>query len=232
MRAHDALILCGGLGTRLRPAVFDRPKGLAVISGRPFLDILVEELRRQGFDRLVFCVGHGSDQVIRHFQNRADAQFVFSIEDRALGTGGAIAHALPHVVSDPFAVVNGDSICRVDYADLFAFHGEKRALATVVVAPPSERTDVGVIDVAADARVVRFAEKPAGAGAVKQLVNAGIYVMQRRLFSDVREVVFSLEHDLLPRAIASRACFAYRVDGPVIDIGTPERYRVAQGLLR
>jgi len=122
MKPCDALIVCGGLGTRLQAVVSDRPKGLATISGRPFLDILVEELLQQGFDRLIFCTGHGSDQVAAHYSGRSGEQFVFSAEDHPLGTGGAVRNALPHVRSDPFAVVNGDSFCRVAYADLFAFH--------------------------------------------------------------------------------------------------------------
>jgi len=231
MKPGDALILCGGLGTRLQTVVSDRPKGLATISGRPFLDILVEELLQQGFGRLIFCTGHGGDQVAAHFSGRSGEQFVFSAEDGPLGTGGAVRNALPHVRSDPFAVVNGDSFCRVAYAELFAFHGKKAGLATVVVTPPSERTDVGVIELAADARVLRFAEKPADAAAA--LVNAGIYVVQRRLFETVPlGAAVSLERDILPRAIGQRACYGYRVAGPLVDIGTPERYRAAQALLR
>jgi D-glycero-alpha-D-manno-heptose 1-phosphate guanylyltransferase len=229
----DALILCGGLGTRLKPVVPDRPKGLAIVSGRPFLDLLTNELVREGFRRVILCVGHGSDQIIDHFRGRSEAQFVFSVEHRPLGTGGAVRLALPHVNSAPFVVVNGDSFCRVRYADLLAFHQRKAALATVVVTPPSQRVDVGAVELAADQRVLSFSEKPAKIDAGRQLVNAGIYVIEPRLIESARlDAPFSLERDILPRAIDERSCYGFPVDGPLVDIGTPERYEAAQSLLR
>jgi D-glycero-alpha-D-manno-heptose 1-phosphate guanylyltransferase len=229
----DALVLCGGLGTRLKPVVPDRPKGLATVSGRPFLDLLTGELVREGFRRLILCVGHGSDQIIEHFRGRSEAQFVFSVEPRPMGTGGAVRLALPHVNSDPFVVVNGDSFCRVRYADLLASHQRKAALATVVVTPPSERVDVGALELAADQRVLRFTEKPADIEAARQLVNAGIYVIEPRLIESAPlNVPCSLERDILPGAIDKGTCYAFRVEGPLVDIGTPERYEVAQSLLR
>jgi len=229
----DALVLCGGLGTRLKPVVSDRPKGLATVSGRPFLDLLTSELVREGFRRVILCVGHGSEQIIEHFRDRVDGQFVFSVERRPLGTGGAVRLALPHVNSAPFVVVNGDSFCRVRYADLLAFHRRKAALATLVVTAPSERVDVGAVELAADQRVLRFTEKPPEINTGSQFVNAGVYVIERRLIeSGPENVPCSLERDILPRAIDKRSCYGFPVDGPLVDIGTPERYEAAQSLLR
>jgi NDP-sugar pyrophosphorylase family protein len=228
----DALILCGGLGTRLKPVVPDRPKGLATVSGRPFLDLLTSELVREGFRRLILCVGHGSDQIIGHFRGRSEAQFVFSVEHRPLGTGGAVRLALPHVNSAPFVVVNGDSFCRVRYTELLVFHQRRAALATVVVTPPSERVDVGAVELAADQRVLRFTEKPPEIN-TGRLVNAGVYVIERCLIeSGPENVPCSLERDILPRAIDKGGCYGFRVEGPLVDIGTPERYERAQSLLR
>jgi D-glycero-alpha-D-manno-heptose 1-phosphate guanylyltransferase len=229
----DALILCGGLGMRLKPAVPDRPKGLATVSGRPFLDLLTGELVREGFRRLILCVGYGSNQIIEHFRGRSEAQFVFSVEPRPLGTGGAVRLALPHVSSAPFVVVNGDSFCAVRYAELLATHQRKAALATVVVTPSSERVDVGALELAADQRVLKFTEKPAEIDAGRQLVNAGIYVIESRLVESAPlNVPCSLERDILARAVDKRSCYGFPVAGPLVDIGTPERYRAAQGLLR
>ena len=229
----DALILCGGLGTRLTPVVPDRPKGLATVSGRPFLDLLTSELVREGFRKLILCVGHGGDQIIEHFRGRGDARFVFSVEDRSLGTGGAVRLALPRVTNAPFVVVNGDSFCRVRYAELLASHQRKAALATMVVTPPTERVDVGAVELAADQRLLSLNEKPAEVDARRQLVNAGIYVIEPRLIESVPEnLPCSLERDILPRAIDKGSCYGFRVEGPLVDIGTPERYQAAQSLLR
>ncbi len=229
----DTLILCGGLGTRLRAAIADRPKGLAQIQGRAFLDVLVDELVRNGLQRLVLCTGYGSDQIAAHYRNRSDAEFVLSAEDRPLGTGGAIAHALPKVRSDPFLVVNGDSFCRVNYADLLEFHGRNRALLTLVVTPPAGREDVGTIRADDAGLILRFAEKTGGEDDEKRYVNAGIYVMQHEVMGlAARADAFSLERDFFPLAVRSGRCFAFPVSGPLIDIGTPERLQAAQDWLR
>lgn len=230
----DTLVLCGGLGTRLLPVVQDRPKGLAVISGRPFLDILVDELLRQGLRRLILCVGHGADQIVAHFRGRSDAEFVFSIEDQPLGTGGALRHALPRVRSNLLAVVNGDSFCPLDYGALLAFHHERNSQGTIVVTKPVGRTDVGAIALGADGRLLSFAEKSEHPDPHAKWVNAGIYLMPRSLLETIPAgVASSLEREVLPRAIdTGGAYYGFRASGELIDIGTPERYAAAQEQLR
>jgi NDP-sugar pyrophosphorylase family protein len=154
--ALDALILCGGLGTRLRPVLAGRPKGLAQIRGRPFLDVLVARLLRRGLTRFIFCAGYGADQIAAHYARRDDAEFVMSLEERPLGTGGAVRQALPLLRSDPFFVMNGDSFCDVDYEALYRFHLQKRAALSIVVVPPGTRDDVGTIALNQDHSVARF----------------------------------------------------------------------------
>jgi NDP-sugar pyrophosphorylase family protein len=229
----DALVLCGGLGTRLQPVLRDRPKGLAPISGRPFLDILIEELIRHGLRRILLCAGHGADQIVTHFAHRRDAEFVVCVEPKPLGTGGAVRYALPHVHTDPFIVANGDSFCRVNYGDLLRDHASWRPAATIVVTPPNERTDTGTVEVDAEGRITSFAEKLAQANQQRGYVNAGVYVLQRGLIESERpETPVSLERDIFPRAARDSRCRAFHVAGPVIDIGTPERYAAAQALSR
>jgi NDP-sugar pyrophosphorylase family protein len=203
--AMDAVILCGGMGTRLQPVIPDRPKGLATIRGRPFLDILVDDLLAQGIRRFVLCVGHLKEQIIEHFGGRDDADFLFSVENAPLGTGGAIRNALHLIRSDPFLALNGDSFCRVDYAALLRFHREKAAMLTVVAAPVRDRKDGG------------------------NSINAGIYVIPRKTADAWRfEDPFSLEREVIPPLVAGRRCYGFAVDSEVIDIGTPERYSKAQ----
>lgn len=229
----DVLVLCGGLGTRLRTVVIAGPKGLADIAGRAFLDILTDELIGNGLRRLVLCTGHAAEQIAAHFRERRDAEFVISAEDRPLGTGGAVAHALPLVRSDPFFVLNGDSFCRVSYGDLIESHRRRNALLSVVVTPSTERADVGAIRIDGDQQILDFSEKPGSASGGSGHVNAGIYVFQREVMALAPPTdVFSLERELIPVAVNSGGCFAFPVSGPLIDIGTPERLRVAHKLLR
>ena len=227
--ALDALILCGGLGTRLRDVVADRPKGLAEIRGQPFLDLLIGRLQRQGLRRFILCTGYRGEQIAARYAQRADAQFVVSLEDRPLGTGGAVRLAAAHLASDPFFVLNGDSYCEVDYAALQRFHEGKRATLSIVVAPPGEREDVGTVQLGGDGRIVSFSEK----SGARASINGGVYLMRRSLIDALpAQTPLSLERDVFPEAVRRGGCYGFSVPGPVVDIGTPERYRAAQELLR
>jgi len=225
----DTLILCGGLGTRLRPVISDRPKALAGIAGRPFLDVLIDELLRGGLYRFVLCTGYGSEQIAAHCGSRSGAEFRFSVEDRPLGTGGAVVHALSMTCSDPIVILNGDSFCRVNYSKLLESHQRNRALLTIVTAPLAGREDAGAIRADENGRIVEFAEKPNSDIGGACHVNAGIYVMQREALKHApHRPAFSLERELFPAAVESGSCFVFSVNGPLIDIGTPERLQAAQ----
>lgn len=224
----DALILCGGLGTRLKPLIADRPKSLAEVGGTPLLDILVADLLQQGVHRIVFCVGHMKQQIIAHYRNRADAEFIFSAEEVPLGTGGAIRNALPLVQSDPVLVLNGDSLCRVDLAKFLAFHLESDASASLVLADPGERHDGGIVTVDAKRRILQFVEKPGGGAPPGSFINAGVYLLQRHgATTGPERAKYSLETEVLPKLVAEKRCYGFPVASKVQDIGTPERYRQA-----
>ncbi len=228
MNSVNAVILAGGFGTRLRSTIGDRPKPLAMIQGRPFLDILVGDLLRQGIRRIVMCVSHQREQIIAHYSARSDAEILFSEETSPLGTGGAVRHATPLIASDPFLLLNGDSFCRVDLGALLAFHNSRMAQVSMVITAARGRTDGGNIELAADGRICAFREK-AGTTGRPALINAGIYVIPRNLPAAWREPdPLSLEQVVLPQLAAAGGCFGFLVNSEVIDIGTPERYADAQ----
>ena len=225
----DAVILAGGLGTRLQTVVSDRPKPLASIQGRPFLDVLVDDLLLQGLRRFVLCVSHQREQIVAHFQSRNDAEFLFSEEPRPLGTGGAVRHALPLIRSNPFLLLNGDSYCQVNLDALLDFHIARKAQASMVVTAARGRNDGGNIERAADGRITSFREKASVSSEHPPLINAGIYVLPRDLPSAWQAPdPFSLERDVFPPLATAGDCFGFLVDSEVIDIGTPERYANAQ----
>src|SRR5262245_14251159 len=121
LAATTALILAGGLGTRLRSAVADRPKVLAEIWGKPFLSYLLEQVASAGMRHIVLCVGYASEQIRATFGNTfAGMELTYSQETTRLDTAGALRLALPHFRSDPVLVMNGDSFCDVDLSDLWA----------------------------------------------------------------------------------------------------------------
>ncbi len=224
----DVLILCGGKGERLRPVSGACPKVLMPVAGRPFIDLLLEDLAGWGFRRFILSTGHLKAQVRRHFEGTGPA-VEFSDEDSPLGTGGAVKKAEGLITSPCFLVMNGDSMCKTDFARFYGFHRRKRGMLTAVLARAQSGTDYGVVSIDDEQRITRFKEKtPAGE---KALVNAGIYMMNRAVFLNMPEQeTFSLEYDLFPRVV-ELGFYGFITDGHVIDIGTPERYQKANKLL-
>ena len=222
----DVLVLCGGAGSRLRPLISDRPKGMALIGGRPFLDILVDDLLKHGFRRIIFCVGHLKEQIIGRYKSRDDGEYLFSQEDVPLGTGGAVQNALPMVRSDPFLVMNGDSLCRVDFERFYSFHQAKSANASFVLTQMEERHDGGVVRMDRTQEVQSFLEKYTAGGTDNCFLNAGIYLLQQECIEfQVMTPPFSLEYNIFPKLVNKKRCFGFVVKSELVDIGTPERYR-------
>jgi NDP-sugar pyrophosphorylase family protein len=221
----DVLVLCGGAGSRLRPLISDRPKGMALIEGRPFLDILVDDLLKQGFERIIFCVGHLKEQIIDHFKSRNDANFIFSEEDVLLGTGGAIQNALSIVQSNSVLILNGDSICSVNFGELLQFHCAKASSATFVLTDPQERYDGGIVIIDGCDKVQSFLEKTSSKTPFDGYINAGIYLLELAglEFSGLKPP-FSLEYDIFPTLTKGNSCYGFVVESKLVDIGTPERY--------
>jgi len=221
----DILILCGGIGSRLQSIINDRPKGMALIEGRPFLDILVEDLLKQGFQNITFCVGHLKEQIINHYKFRKDAVFKFSEEDTPLGTGGAIKNACPKINHNLIIVINGDSLCKVNFSDFIKFHFNQESAATFVLANPQDRCDGGTVLIDDSSRIHSFLEKTSNKSLCKEFINAGIYILDlNRISFSGLNTPFSLEYDIFPKLVKEHACYGFLVDSELTDIGTPERY--------
>jgi NDP-sugar pyrophosphorylase family protein len=227
--AVDAIVLCGGAGTRLKSVTGDAPKSLATIGGRPFLEILMSQLRRHGFQRVILAVGYQRDLIRAHFGDGAHGQtFRYSIESSPLGTGGALRKAIDQVESKTVLIMNGDSYTDGDLTAFAADHQQSKAGMSVLVVPSDGRVDCGLVSVDDESNVLGFKEKKTARG--KQYVNAGIYMADTRMFSDVLPgVQLSLETDLFPQWLAEgKHLRAFVHPGQCIDIGTPERYKSAR----
>jgi NDP-sugar pyrophosphorylase family protein len=228
----DAIILCGGAGTRLRSVTGEAPKSLATIGERPFLDILINQLRRHGFDHVILAVGYQRDLIRSYFENRKhDVSLEYSIESTPLGTGGAIRNAANFVSSDAVLILNGDSYTDADLSSLVAQHRKFQADLSVVVVPTDGRVDCGLVSVDPDGRVWSFKERQSATG--MQYVNAGIYVANKKILYEMPpNQRISLEEELFPRLLAEgKNIRAFDHPGRCVDIGTPERYVRAQETL-
>ncbi|HBG47746.1 MAG TPA: galactokinase [Deltaproteobacteria bacterium] len=228
----EAVILAGGLGTRLKSAVPDLPKPLAEVNGRPFLDLLLKQLDSSGVvGRVVLAVGYRAEKIIERYANASGYSFelVFSREDEPLGTGGALIKAGKLTGSSELLVLNGDSYVEADIADLLSFHRESGSPFTMVLKEAADCRRYGRVEVNAESRIVSFGEKEQRA--CPGLINAGVYVFERPLIEDERVRPLSLETALLPGYLRYGG-YGYIVYGRFIDIGLPETYRSAQEYLK
>ena len=223
----DAVILCGGMGRRLRTVVDDRPKPMAEIDDRPFLDILIDSFCKFGFRRFVLCAGYMS-QIIRDYYNSRtrSCEFVISDEHKPLGTAGAIKNATDFIRSNTFLVANGDSFCPVDLGAFYDFHSARHALMSMVVLETRNTGDCGLVSLDASQAITGFEEK--NEQSQGRYINAGIYLFQKEVLSLIPDgTSFSLEHELFPK-LTNEACYAFVTRGRLIDIGTPARFAMAK----
>jgi D-glycero-alpha-D-manno-heptose 1-phosphate guanylyltransferase len=225
-----AAILAGGLGTRLRPALADRPKVLAPVHGRPYLAYVLDRLAAAGIRETVLLTGYQADQVFQALGERhATMKLVHSPEAKPLGTGGALRNALDKLSSPLILLLNGDSWCDVDLADFFKFHQQTGAAVSMVLARVADPARFGKVEIDPDGRVQVFAEKQHGAA---NWINAGVILIARCLIEETPPGRISLERDLLPRWLdEGKRVFGYRHAGTFLDIGTPESYAQAESLI-
>ncbi|QZA33879.1 NDP-sugar synthase [Hydrogenibacillus sp. N12] len=226
----QALLLAGGLGTRLRPLTDDLPKPMAPLGNRPWLESLIRHLKNEGVSRFVLAVKHFPEVIERHFGDgrRLGVEIVYAREETLLGTAGAIKNA-EAFLEERFLVVNADVVHLIDVRPLVRFHDMRRALVTIGLTEVDDPSAYGVVALEEDGRIRRFVEKPRREEAPSNLINAGVYVMEKaalRAIPPGREV--SIERETFPALIdAGERIYGARLNGYWMDIGTPERYRVA-----
>jgi NDP-sugar pyrophosphorylase family protein len=227
----DVAVLCGGLGTRLRPAVADRPKVLADVAGRPFLAWLLDLLDAQGFSTVVLCTGYKSTEVETEFgATHGRLRLRYSPELKPLGTGGALRNALEQLETPAVLVLNGDSYCHADLARLSQDHAASAIPVSMVLTRVDDASRYGAVERSALGRVRSFREKGDASGSA--WINAGIYMVARSLIAAIpAQTACSLEHDVMPSWIAA-GVRGVESAGPFIDIGTPESYVAANLLFR
>jgi D-glycero-alpha-D-manno-heptose 1-phosphate guanylyltransferase len=221
-------ILAGGLGTRLRSVIADRPKVLASIAGQPFLARLLDQLVRIEMKEAVLLVGFGAEQVRSAFGDRYNGlRLTYSAERSPLGTAGAVRLALPLLSSDIVMLMNGDSCCDLDFRAFQEFHCRHGHGVSVALVWVDNASRYGSVQLDESDRLVKFEEK--SQDCKPGWINAGIYMIQRSLIDTiVPDRPASLERDFLPAQVAAANVYGFRCQGKFIDIGTPESYAVAE----
>ncbi len=229
----QAVILAGGLGSRLKSVVSDRPKPMALVAGRPFLAHQIEYLTGQGVQRIVLSVGYKKEQIIQHFAHRyGGVEMAYGIEESPLGTGGGLLRALQQCdQNETVLVVNGDTWFPLDIAPMMRLHQKKQADVTLALRKGAGEGRYGGIDLDGSQRIVNFSSQ----GEEGDYINGGAYligpVCQRRWLAEgVRNC--SLETDLLESGIREGLrCFGFPSSAAFIDIGLPADYARAANVI-
>ena len=223
----DAIILAGGMGTRLRAVVADRPKVLATVKDRPFLTRLLDQLAAARIESVVLSTGYMADQIESVIgKTYAGMRIRYSPEDQPLGTAGGLRRALDKTSSDPVFALNGDSCCSVDFNRFYQFHCAKKARATLLLTEVEDTSRFGRVEADDEGAVREFEEK--GGATLPGWINAGVYCLARSVIESVPAgTALSLEREVFPGLIGA-GLWAFRGGGAFIDIGTPQSYGEAQ----
>jgi D-glycero-alpha-D-manno-heptose 1-phosphate guanylyltransferase len=223
----EVIILAGGFGTRLKKEVPNLPKPMAPIAGRPFLEILLKSLSEKGFSRIILSLGYMSEKIVNYFgDNFLGMDLIYVIEDRPLGTGGAIRKSLEKCNDDHVLVLNGDTFIDIDVKGIEE-QWQKYSVPIIVACTVPDTLRYGRLKVN-NGRVTGFSEKNmSGEG----LINAGCYLLPVNLLEKYPEgESFSFETDFLYDAVNKYRFDCFMLQSVFIDIGVPEDFERAQTL--
>jgi len=227
MIIREAIILAGGLGTRLRSAVPDLPKCMAPVGGRPFIGYLTDYFRRAGIQRFIFALGYKHAAFDDFFRQAfPEGGYLVSLEQEPLGTGGAIRQACSLGNGETMLILNGDTFFRIDLDALDDFHQKTAADCSLCLKPMQEFERFGVVERDETQRVRQFREKQYYS---QGLINGGVYALNReRFLQEHLPPVFSFEKDYLEKVLDTRRIYGLVQDGYFIDMGIPEDYQRIQ----
>ncbi len=228
---REAIVLAGGLGTRLRAALPDIPKCLAPVADRPFLFHVINYWRAQGVERFIFSLGYKHEQIEEYLQKQFPTlSYEIVVEETPLGTGGAITRALRTAQSHQVLVLNGDTLFKGDLHIAALKHVEQMAACTLLLKPLEHFDRYGVVTTDEKGQIQAFLEKQAVASGK---INSGVYLIDRhKLLEEELPEVFSFEKDYLEAFLGQRKFIGITQDSYFRDIGIPADYQLADRELR
>ncbi len=226
----EALILAGGLGTRLKETVPDLPKCMAPVAGRPFLFYVINYLGSQGIEKFIFSLGYKHELIEEYLADQfSTLQYQTVIEKEPLGTGGAIQLALTKATEKNLVIANGDTLFKADLHKAAIFHDHNNAECTLLLKPMEDFDRYGVVDLEKDGLLRSFKEKQFYS---RGTINGGLYILDTAKFLEEKFAAkFSFEKDYLERSYKERRIYGLVQDEYFIDIGIPGDYNRAQSEL-
>ncbi|AXV36695.1 MAG: NTP transferase domain-containing protein [Methanobacteriaceae archaeon] len=220
-----ALILAGGKGRRLRPYTTTIPKPLMPIGDKAILEIVVGQLKDNGFEDIIMSIGHLGELLMAFFGDgsKYGVNINYTKEDKPLGTAGPLS-LIREDVDGPFLMMNGDVLTNINYADLMKYHNKKGDIATVALNKRVVNIDFGVTEIDSDNKIVGYKEKPV----IDYLVSMGVYIFDNRVLDYIEDDTYFDLPDLINRLISNgETVNGYLFDGYWLDIGRHDDYERA-----
>lgn len=223
----EALVLCGGKGTRLRSVVSDRAKPVAEVAGQPFLNLVIQQCVANGIERIVLATGYMSETIEQYLPIwKKSLDVTLSKEETPLGTGGAVVNALKHFQTPDFLVVNGDTWCEFQLDKLANTHQQNNASFTMLVTHSDACEGKGLVQFDETGQITHFHEKDHGQET--GYINCGVYVLSVNAMAYwTQPRPLSLEKECFPKLLEDGA-YCEISESDILDIGTPEMYQLAQ----
>lgn len=232
----EAIILAGGLGSRLRAAVPDVPKPMAPINGRPFLEYLLDYWVGQGVDRFVLSVGYKHHVIEEHFStDYKGADISYAVEEQPRGTGGGLLWTLKHLrLPGPFLIMNGDTFFKVDLAPMRRYHQSKHAEVTIALREVESNSRYASVEIDGEGKITTFDNRSRTTG--RALINGGVYLAEKSAFAGIAvesDEPVSIEEQLFPNLLkAGSHLYGFTSSSRFIDIGIPEDYERAASVFQ
>jgi D-glycero-alpha-D-manno-heptose 1-phosphate guanylyltransferase len=226
----EAIVLAGGMGTRLRYAVADLPKPMAPVNGKPFLFHVLNWLKDFPVERIILSTGYKSESIVEYFGSSfCGIDVEYAVEEAPLGTGGAIRFAMQKCTGENILILNGDTFFPIELDKFLSFHNERKSKFSLALKPMKDFSRYGSVECKGDV-IIRFNEKKFCS---EGLINGGIYIINRKFFESIDlPEVFSVEKDVLEKNAGSGILRCMVSDKPFIDIGIPEDYKRAGDFLK
>ena len=223
----EAIILAGGLGTRLQGAIEDLPKSMAPINGKPFLEYLLNYLIDYNIEKVILAVGHKYESIQDHFQSEYKSiQIKYAIENEPLGTGGGIKNALEFTENIEVLILNGDSFFEVNLNQFYNIHQVRSSDFSIALKPMKDFDRYGSVEIDGHNKITAFKEKEFQA---EGYIDGGIYILQKEVINELNlPDKCSFEKDFMEKYFASSRFYGFPFDGYFIDIGVPEDYERAK----
>lgn len=224
-KIRKALILAGGKGERLKPITDEIPKPMLPVQGKPILQHVIDLLKKYGVSEVYLSIGYKGEKIKEYFGdgNRFGLKITYIEEKQPMGTAGPLRLARPYL-TETFIMCNADELKEIDLTDMYLFHKENNALATIALTTVPDPSAYGVARLQGN-RIAEFIEKPKDPPS--NLINAGLYILEPEVIEMVPEGQSMLEHAIFPKIAKLGRLYGYSFTGQWIDTGTLERYAKA-----